>query len=497
MKKRKLFIIIGFITSLTLANHALAASFNPNFIISDEEMFDYNSMSWADIQNFLNNKEGILKNLIIESAPDDNGNPGKRMEATSIIYLAAKKWKINPKLILAKIQHESSLITDPDPKDIRLTWATGYAVCDSCNIWDPQVAIFGGFGQQVDYLARILRKYTDKPELYNFQVGDTYTFKDKVGNVNPPYEKKQLDTKVTFSNIATKNLYTYTPHVYTYFYEDDETGQTNYVGGNFNFWRIWNGWFGKSYPDGSLLQIKENDGLATKEEKQVVWIIRNNKRRSFQSKTALISNYNPDKILYVDKKELDNYEIGNPIKYPNYSILRGPDKQTYLIVDDAKRLISSEKIFKNIGFNPEEVVDVEQTDLELYRSGNPLTEYSIYPTGALLQNKITSGIYYVESSLKQPIAAKEILLSNFPNKKIISVSPEELDKYLTGKPLKFKDGDLVTAQGNPTVYVISNGFRRPITSAKTFENLGYKWSNIITTTQEAVELHPLGDVLGE
>lgn len=492
MKNKKLFTtIISFVILLTFANSALASSFNPNYIISDEDMFDYNSMSWADIQNFLNNKEGILKNLVIENYE------GKKMEATSIIYLAAKEHKINPKLILAKLQHESSLITDPDPKDIRLTWATGYAVCDSCNIWDPQVAIFGGFGQQVDYLARILRKYTDKSGLYNYQVGDTHTFEEKVGNVNPPYDKKKVTTEVTFSNIATKNLYTYTPHVYTYYYKDSETGQINYVGGNFNFWRIWNQWFGKSYPDGSLLQIKESDPVATDAEKQIVWIIRDNKRRAFQSKTALISNYNTDKILYVDKKELENYETGNPIKYPNYSILRGLDEQTYLIVNDTKRLISSDKVFKQIGYNPEEIVDVEQADLDLYQTGNPLTEYSVYPAGALLQNNITGGIYYIESSLKQAVVSKEIMKTNFPNKKIIPVSPEELDKYLTGKPVKFKDGELITVPGDPAVYVISNGMRRPIASGKVFEDLGYKWDNVINTTQQAVEIHPLGDILGE
>jgi hypothetical protein len=490
MKKVK-FFAISIIIFLTVSGSVSAASFNPNFIISDEEMFDYESMSWADIQKFLDTKEGILKNLIIQNYED------KKMEATSIIYLASREHKISPKVLLAKLQHESSLITDPDPSDIRLTWATGYAVCDSCNIWDPQVAIFGGFGQQVDYAARILRKYTDKPELYNYQVGDTHTFKERVGNVDPPYNKKSITTEVTFSNIATKNLYTYTPHVYTYFYEDEEMGETKYVGGNFNFWRIWNRWFGKSYPDGSLLQIKDSDPLATEDEKHIVWLIRDNKRRAFQSRTALISSYNTNKILYVDRKELDNYDIGNPIKYPNYSILRAPDGSIYLIVDDKKRLISSNEIFKKIGFNPEEVVDVEDIDLNLYETGNPITEYSIYPTGALLQNTITGGVYYVESSLKQPILAKEILLANFPNKKIIPVSPDELDRYLTGKPLKFKDGDLVTAASNPSVYVISNSFRRPIASAKVFEDLGYKWENVITTTQRAVDIHPLGDIIGE
>jgi len=473
----------------------MAKSFNPSFLLSDKEMFDYKSMGWSDIQNFLNGQPGILKNLIIADYK------GRQMEASAIIYLAAKEHKINPKVILAKLQHEASLITKPNPKDSLLTWATGYAVCDSCYVGDPRISIFGGFGQQVDYLARILRKYTDKPELYNYQVGDTHTFgtKRKVSNIYPPYNKKTVLTKVTFANIATKNLYTYTPHVYTYFYKDDETGEIVYVGGNYNFWRIWNQWFGQTaiYPDGSLLQLREDEPLATKEEKQVVWLIRDGKRRAFQSKTALITSYDIRKIIFSNKEELEKYEIGQPIKYPNYSLLRDPEQKIYLIVDDKKRLIATDEVFKKIGFHPEEVIDIETTDLNLYQDGSPITQYSIYPTGALLQNEDTGAIFYVESSLKQPIVDKKILELNFSRKKILSVKPGELSRYLTGAPVQVENGNIIKSEDDPTVYVISNGKRRHIPSEKIFNQLGYDWDNIITVPQTVVDIHPLGDPIGE
>lgn len=489
MKKYNLILnslIILIILTLT-AQPTLAATFNPNFLISDDEMFSSDSMSWSDIQKFLDAQPGILKNLIIENYE------GKKMEAAAIIYKAAKEHKINPKVILVKLQQEASLINNPTPKDTQLTWATGYAVCDDCNIWDPQVAIFGGFGQQVDYLARILRKYTDKAELYKFKVGDTIPFKDRIGNTNPPYDKQTLTTNVLLSNIATKNLYTYTPHVYTYFYFDDETKKQKNVGGNFNFWRIWNDWFGTTYPDGSILQIKANDPTATAQEKQVVWLIVNNQKRPFLSKAALMSSYNLNQIIYTDKKDLESYETGSGIKYPNYSILKTPDKKTYLLVNNKKRLISSPTVFKKIGFNPEEVVDIESSELDSYLDGLPINEYSVYPTGALLQDKKTGAVFYVESSLKQPIIAKEILKLNFPNKKIVPVSSIELDQYLTGDPLKLKDGSLLTVKGDPTVYVLSNGMRRSIASEKRFKELGYKKENIITVGQKTLEVHPLGD----
>ena len=127
MSKLKL-TIISLLILLTATHTALAISFNPDFLLSDEEMFDYQSMNWSDIQAFLETKEGILKDLIIENYE------GRRLAASAIIYLAAKEYKINPKVLLAKLQHEGSLITNANPKDRELTWATGWHVCDSCYI---------------------------------------------------------------------------------------------------------------------------------------------------------------------------------------------------------------------------------------------------------------------------------------------------------------------------------------------------------------------------
>ena len=104
-------------------------------------------------------------------------------------------------------------------------------------------------------------------------------------------------------------------------------------------------------------------------------------------------------------------------------------------------------------------------------------------------------MYFVENGVKQPIFSKEIMKVNFPGKILTSVSPEELDKYQTGEPVKFKDGELIKAAGDSKVYVIAGGFRRWIKTARAFANFSYKWDNIITTTPQAVAVHPLGEDL--
>ena len=84
---------------------------------------------------------------------------------------------------------------------------------------------------------------------------------------------------------------------------------------------------------------------------------------------------------------------------------------------------------------------------------------------------------------------------NFPEMKPELASPAELEKFGTGEPVKFKDGELVRSFDHPTVYVISNGMKLPIASGEAFEKLGYKWENVIMTSEKALSLHLEGEPL--
>jgi hypothetical protein len=95
-------------------------------------MFDYDSMNIGDIQLFLQIKGSMLAWTITE---DHEGN---MKTAAEIIYLAANEYNVNPKLLLAFLQKEQSLITLENPNQGRFDWAMGYAVCDSCSHDDQE-----------------------------------------------------------------------------------------------------------------------------------------------------------------------------------------------------------------------------------------------------------------------------------------------------------------------------------------------------------------------
>ncbi|HNU81353.1 MAG TPA: hypothetical protein PKK65_01305 [bacterium] len=457
--------------------------FNPNFIISDEEMMDYDSLSLAQIQNFLQKKNSYLANYSTTSAH------GTQKSAAEIIYDATnnnydcsgitlsdspteaekqlkcrKITTINPKFLLVLLQKESSLIEDPNPNQARLDWATGYGCPDNwtCNPY------YKGFGKQINSASLQFLAYMKEPQNYNYKAGQTYTFSNPYGTIS------NKTITVIPANQATAALYNYTPHVFD---------------GNYNIYKLYQRYFPSTparYPDGSLLQVKGEAG---------VWLIQDGLKRPFLTKSALLSRYSLDKIIMVEASDLESYDKGNPISLPNYSIVKAPDNTLYLIVGDEKRQFENQTAFKSFGFNPEEIIAASTQDLSYYRNGAMLTANSVYPTGALLRDPQSGGVYYVQDGNKAPIIDKVLLSTKFKGKTVQKASAEELARYTKISPVLFDDGELLKSESSSTVYLIANGKKRPFLSGDDFERLGYKWSNIITVSPQLLYLYPLGEAI--
>jgi hypothetical protein len=127
--------------------------------------------------------------------------------------------------------------------------------------------------------------------------------------------------------------------------------------------------------------------------------------------------------------------------------------------------------------------------------GKDIDIYSSYPTGALIQDNQTGGIYYVQNGIKYPILAKEMLLTNYPNYSILQGHSTELDKYPKGEAVKFKNNTLIKAKEDNKVYLVADGKKLPIVDEKAFVSRGYAWNKIIETNQAAIDIHPTGPAL--
>jgi hypothetical protein len=247
-------------------------------IISDSEFYNNTSMSTADIQNFLNSKVPVcdtngtqrnrsnpsltnaqyaaqiglpgppyicLKDYYQVPRSDTNINnfsgsiPSGAISAAEIIKRASDAYKINPRVLLTKIQKESQgpLIMDSWPVLYQYRSALGYACPDTAPC-DPQ---YEGFYNQVTNAAKSLNAYKTYYWTYRYKPFQTNTV-----YWNPNYDCGS--GQVDIQGYATASLYNYTP------YQPNQAALNNMYGtgdscssyGNRNFWRIYSDWFGNT-----------------------------------------------------------------------------------------------------------------------------------------------------------------------------------------------------------------------------------------------------------
>jgi hypothetical protein len=451
---RRIALPVLLLLALAIPLSPAAAASPPDFLLADRDLTDASAMDLAEIQNFLAHK-GTLANYF---GPDTDGTV---RTAAEMIWRVAELYTISPKFLMALIQREQSLIEDPSPQPKQYDWATGFGVCDSCSKDDPNVLVWKGFGKQVESAAKQIRDH---------YLPDLDAKGTTVSGIGPGVARVIDGVTVVPANRATAVLYTYTPH----------------LNGNLNFANIWKRWFSLAYPDGTLAKVQ---GIKD------VWLLAGGVKRRFATVGAFRSRFQDSDVVTVDAQDLDNYAAGQPIKYPNYSLLQGPDGNTYLLDGDAKRRIASAEVFRKLGFNPEEVVTAAADDLGAYNDGPEITLQSQYPTGSLLQDRKTGGVYWAQDGVKYPIIAREIMDERFPKKPIQPASKEQLASLPSGEPVRFSDGALIAAKGSPTVYVIEHGERRQIRSEAVFKRYGWKWSSVIRTSPAVAEIHPLGEPL--
>jgi len=212
---------------------AISDSYN-NEIIPDYNFRDKNTMSQAQVQAFLSSKGSALASytftLPVNGSSSMIGPEGdidaSGMTASQIIYNSAQWYNINPQVIFATLQKESSIVTSGNLN--YLNSAMGYGCpegggCDPTNANFARQVDWGTW--QFDYNYRY-SELNDSSRVGQYRAGNTAT----------------IDGKSTYiGNSATAALYRYTPHRPDSAYLTATNGSHYY--GNYNFIKFYLGWF--------------------------------------------------------------------------------------------------------------------------------------------------------------------------------------------------------------------------------------------------------------
>lgn len=125
------------IAVIVLHTGTAAAAFDANRLMDDNLFDDKNSMNAAQIDSFLNAHGSCLSTNSGFSAPDPIGySPsagfkyGGNVSAGTVIYDSAQAYDLNPKVLIATLQKEQSLITSTSCSTNTISKAVGYACPD-------------------------------------------------------------------------------------------------------------------------------------------------------------------------------------------------------------------------------------------------------------------------------------------------------------------------------------------------------------------------------
>jgi hypothetical protein len=515
--------LVVFGTSITAINlnpkrsGALSGSeFNPSRIIDDIVFYNSNSMSIAQIQQFLNSKVPVcdtngvqpyagttraaysasrgypapytcLKNYsqviptITNSGSDlcKGSIVGGNKSAANIIYDVSKACGINPQVLIVMLQKEMSLITDDWPWTSQYDKAMGYACPDSGpnNSANCDSAYFGFFNQ-VYNAAKAYRRYEANPNSYNYRAGrNNYIL------YNP--NTACGGTNVFIENQATASLYIYTP------YQPNASALSNLYGtgdscgayGNRNFWRMFRDWFGPTYsndtysahPNGTLIALNGK-----------VYKIEASKLRHITHPDILFSY----RYTWSDVRKPTTGDKTLPIGLPMNRLAPGTVYRTngspvYVVEyenDELTRQHISYASFVSLGYDWSKVLLTTPAITPAVTHSKILTQ-TAHPSGSLVLDNQANKVYLIENGIKRhvlnPVAFDSQKYKWSEIKNITSI-----DKSLpVGPPLDIRTGSYLLSSGLYVVDEDQNGsFKRPLGPWECFaDRLSYTSKNWIPT----------------
>jgi hypothetical protein len=462
-----LFLMV-FLGCLFGATGKSAAVYDGGNIIDNGIFLNAQSMSIAEIQNFLASRgSGLASRGFVLNCygPDSKerqwytavGAPCDQMvPAADIIYFASQIYGINPRVVLATLQKEQSLITSPNPTDWQINQAMGYGcpTTGSCGT--------SNFFSQIDSGVWVLRYHYErargnntwwhnstswvcgteknfyKPNLYPYQ---DVRFYDEDG---VHYRNHHI------ANPATSALYCYTPHAYNNpqgLYGRPPYGTVGrYYSGSYNFVYWYEIWFGTTQTGRAFKASNSNEiYIAIENYKLIV------------NQMAVLQDFgiSPESIRTLSPEVVNSTPSPPPesgistainflIKSPSDS---DEDSSSVYIVSAGKRYqITTMEQFADFGLSEASIAYIPYSFIRTIPSGGFLSNFITTPTGAAFR---------VDNGQKQIIFEYPLYKSLNPSDHHSLVSYFFADLLPSGLPLVDKE-TLVKPANSDAVYLLAN-----------------------------------------
>lgn len=449
-----------------------AKAFDNSRVIDDSRFSDNGTMSEEQIQTFLSSKGSYLTTYTVPAERDVVwqgvtyhespwiGPAGQEFNATGwsaahVIYQVSQWYGINPQVLLATLQKESSLVTNSSPAYYGLVqWSMGYAyteggirnVCNTGTNHNPTGSC-AGFAMQMDWGGGGLKSWMN---LANSRSSGAYQY--WTGNTI------SIDGQwIYLSNGATAALYRYTPHIQTSFYG------------------IFTRWFGSTIWEGPYVVAD-----VSAEEPRGYYLVDNGKKRYLSYEVYVNWGLNNFPVDLINSDTFNYYP--EEVALSNY--VQDEQGRIFVIDQGQKKWVPDWAPFDLWGFDRGSIVFVSSITLNYIQQG---LNFSY-----LVKAPDSGEIYLIDNQTKRHIISEELLMHlGVPTRNICIVSTGLLDGLAGGSDFS----NFIIKGGGVDEFVLDNGIKRHITSRSLFDEWNFNIEEINLVSDEMLTAFPSGIAL--
>ncbi|HTL39761.1 MAG TPA: S8 family serine peptidase [Methylomirabilota bacterium] len=207
-----------------------------------------------------------------------------------------------------------------------------------------------------------------------------------------------------------------------------------------------------------------------------VYIISNTIKHAVYPLVFSEKNFNPKNVQIDGSNQLDSYVLGLPLFPPDGTLIKTAEDPTVYIIDKQRRRPVSAAVFKFRGFRFSNIHTITNAEMQAYPAGSWLP----LPDGTPFLKEGEPTVYLMDQEVKRPISYFVFTQRHLSFANILKLGLADFSNIPTAKDNYWMpplDGTLVKSSADPTIYLIEAGQRHPLTAA-TFALRNYSLSKV-------------------
>lgn len=201
--------------------------------------------------------------------------------------------------------------------------------------------------------------------------------------------------------------------------------------------------------------------------------------------------FNPADIVNETNGQLNAYTLGVPVLPFDGTLIKAENDPTVYVIHQSVKRALTFLVFNSRGFSFADVKSLPGSDVDIF----PQEDWYWPPDGTMVLVAGDPTVYVMNQEVKRPVTFFVFNQRKLSFAKVVTVSLDELthipgpgDLYWLAPP----ERTLVKSLENPTVYIIENAARRGLTGLA-FTNRGLDFGAIHTLPQAEIDVIKPGD----